>query len=78
MKARPTAGSGKDPLLATSASCHVVGPIVVVNVGRDYRDFVNAGKAQADATRKTTRLLNPKARLGSPCRSDVLCAVAVA
>ena len=57
---------------ATSASRHVVDPQVVVNVGKDYRDLMNAGKAQADAARPTTEPVNPKARLESSCRSDPL------
>jgi len=32
-------------LLATSASRHVVDLLVVANVGEDYRDLMNAGKA---------------------------------
>ncbi len=40
---------------ATSASRPVVDPVVVANVGQDYRDFVNAGKAKVDAARATTR-----------------------
>ena len=34
-----------DPLVAPSAFRHVVGLLVVVNVGQDYRDLTNAGKA---------------------------------
>ena len=45
----------KHLLVATSASRHVVDPLVGVNVGQDYRDLVNAGQAQADAARPTMR-----------------------
>ena len=34
-----------DPLVAPSAFRHVVGLLVVVNVGQDDRDLMNAGKA---------------------------------
>jgi hypothetical protein len=42
-------------LLATSASLDLVELLVVANVGQDYRDFANAGKAQIDEARPTTR-----------------------
>ena len=43
--------SDTHPLLATSASRHVVDPLVVVNIGQDYRALVNAGQARADVAR---------------------------
>jgi hypothetical protein len=49
------AGLAAAPLFATSASRQVVDPLVVANVGQDYRDFVNAGKAKVDAAGSTTR-----------------------
>jgi hypothetical protein len=40
---------------ATSASVDRAELTVVANVDEDYRDLANAGKAQADAARPTTR-----------------------
>jgi hypothetical protein len=59
--ARTTTNAGLDPRtstvsqIATSASLDLVELLVVVNVGQDYRDLANAGKAQIDAARPTTR-----------------------
>ena len=41
--------------LATSAFLDLVEPLVVANVGQDYRDFANAGKAHIDGARPATR-----------------------
>jgi len=49
----PICGSG--PLLATSASLDLVELLVVASVGQDYPDLADAGKAQIDAARPTTR-----------------------
>jgi len=43
------------PLVATSAFLDLVEPLVVANVGQDYRDFANAGKAHIDGARPATR-----------------------
>src|SRR6516165_4785101 len=56
-------------LFATSASRGVVDRLVVANVGRDYRDLANAGKAQIDAARPTTRPAKSESMAGArlPC-----------
>jgi hypothetical protein len=46
---------GTIPLVASSASLDLVELLVVANVGQDYRDPANAGQAQIDAARPTTR-----------------------
>jgi hypothetical protein len=51
----PTGTSRSHLLVATSASLDLVELLVVAHVGRDYRDLANAGKAQVDAARTTTR-----------------------
>ena len=55
MKGGLAARDPRDPVFATSASLHVVDPMVVVNIGQDYRALVNAGQARADAARPTMR-----------------------
>ena len=44
-----------DVLIATTASLDLVEVLVVANASQDYRDFANAGKAQIDPARPTTR-----------------------
>ena len=48
-------------VLATSASRHVVDPLVVPKVGQDYRDFVMQGRRRSMPRDRPRDLLNPTA-----------------
>jgi hypothetical protein len=61
VKAGLAAREANDPSFATSASLDLVELLVVASVGQDYPDLADAGKAQIDAARPTTRPLNPTA-----------------